>query len=72
MSDEKRTPEGAGTANSDAATAVTPTQRDHQTRRNRRVLGPGDWTEEELEKLRSMKVPDEYAYVNAELEGWEP
>lgn len=38
----------------------------------RRVLVAEDWTTEELERLRSMKVPEEYAPLDGEFEGWEP
>lgn len=41
-------------------------------RRDRRVLTADDWTEEDLDKLRSEKVPDEYAHLDAELDGWKP
>jgi len=45
---------------------------DRLKRRDRGVVLPGDLTDEEIEALRNAKVSDEYAYLNEELEDWEP
>jgi prevent-host-death family protein len=45
---------------------------DRLKRRDREVVLPGDLTDEEIEALRNAKVPDEYGYLNEELEDWKP
>lgn len=41
-------------------------------RRDRQVLTAEELSEEDLAAIASSKVPDEYADLDAELEGWTP
>ncbi len=41
-------------------------------RRDRRAHLAGDLTDEQIEAIRNSKVPDEYAYLDAELKDWQP
>jgi hypothetical protein len=40
--------------------------------RDRRALGPTDWTPQDLVLLKGSRMPEGYEHMNAELEGWEP
>ena len=40
--------------------------------RDRRVILAWDLTDAELALIALAEVPAEYAYLDAELEGWEP
>jgi PHD/YefM family antitoxin component YafN of YafNO toxin-antitoxin module len=41
-------------------------------RRDRRVLGLEDFTDEDLAAIANAKVPEEYAYLDEELKDWKP
>ena len=41
-------------------------------RRDRRVLGLEDLTDDDLAAIADAKVPDEYAHLDAELKDWKP
>jgi prevent-host-death family protein len=41
-------------------------------RRDRRVFLTSELSDEQLEAVSKAKVPDEYAYLDAELKDWKP
>ncbi len=41
-------------------------------RRDRRVFSSSELSDEQLEAIGKAKVPDEYAYLDAELKDWKP
>lgn len=41
-------------------------------RRDRKVFAASELTDEQLEAISKAKVPDEYAYLDAELKDWKP
>ena len=41
-------------------------------RRDRRVVVPGDLTDQELDLIVKAEVPAEYAYLDEELANWRP
>lgn len=41
-------------------------------RRDRRVFLTSELSDEQLEAISKAKVPDEYAYLDAELKDWKP
>lgn len=41
-------------------------------RRDRKVFATSELTDEQLEAISKAKVPDEYAYLDAELKDWKP
>ena len=51
---------------------VTVEEFERLKRRDRRVIGAGEFTSEELALIAKAEVPPGYEHLDKELEGWEP
>ena len=51
---------------------VTVEEFERLKRRDRRVIGAGEFTSEELALIAKAEVPPCYEHLDKELEGWEP
>ena len=56
----------------DRLVLISSEEYERMRRRDRRVIRAEDLSDEEMEEILTQRVPEEYDYLNDELEDWKP